>query len=87
MTNIRFHQDLTVQTVLDAWPATQHVFIRKRMACVGCDLAPFMTIAEAAIAYGIDPDTLEAELRAAASAHQPASSLETAAPHNLESRQ
>lgn len=68
MTAIRFDQDLTVQMVLDAWPATRSVFIRRRMACVGCVLAPFMTIAEAAGAYGIAPDSLAAELQAAAAA-------------------
>lgn len=63
---IRLHRDLTVQTVLDAWPSTREVFIRRRMACVGCDLAPFMTIAEAAVSYGIGPGDLERELRVAA---------------------
>lgn len=71
MTAIRFDQGLTVQTVLDAWPATRSVFIRRRMACVGCVLAPFMTIAEAASAYGIGPDALAAELQAAAAASAP----------------
>jgi hybrid cluster-associated redox disulfide protein len=87
MTTIRFHHDQTVQAVLNAWPATKDVFIRRRMACVGCVLAPFMTIAEAAIAYGIEPDTLEAELRAAASTHPPESTFATAAIHKPESRQ
>jgi hybrid cluster-associated redox disulfide protein len=68
MTANRFDVDLTVQVVLDSWPATRSVFIRRRMACVGCDLAPFMTIAEAASAYGIGPDALAAELEAAAAA-------------------
>lgn len=86
MTTIQFHQGLTVQTVLDAWPGTQSVFIRRRMACVGCDLAPFMTIAEAAAAYGIGPDTLEAELRAAAAATPPTSPPVAAAIQNPESR-
>jgi hybrid cluster-associated redox disulfide protein len=63
---IRIHRDLTVQTVLDTWPSTCEVFIARRMACVGCDMAPFMTIAEAAAAYGISVDDLESDLRAAA---------------------
>lgn len=68
MTASRFHRDLTVQAVLDAWPSTRHVFFARRMACVGCDMAPFMTIAEAAASYGIPADDLERDLRAAASA-------------------
>jgi hybrid cluster-associated redox disulfide protein len=62
----RLHRDLTVQTVLDAWPATREVFMTRRMACVGCEMAPFMTIGEAAAAYGISVDALESDLRAAA---------------------
>jgi hybrid cluster-associated redox disulfide protein len=66
MTSIQVRLDLTVQTLLDTWPSTREVFIRRRMACVGCDLAPFMTIAEAADSYGIAPRELERELQAAA---------------------
>jgi hybrid cluster-associated redox disulfide protein len=57
------HQGLTVQTVIERWPGTTAVFLRRRMACVGCDLAPFMTIAEAAASYGIPAPELESELR------------------------
>jgi hybrid cluster-associated redox disulfide protein len=63
MTSIRIHRDLTVQKVLDTWPLTREVFIARRMACVGCDLAPFMTIAEAEASYGIPPGELERELQ------------------------
>ena len=66
MTGVRIDRDLTVQKVLDLWPSTRDVFIARRMACVGCDLAPFMTIAEAAASYGIPPAELEQELREAA---------------------
>ncbi len=66
MTANRIHRDLTVQKVLDTWPSTRNVFIGRRMACVGCDLAPFMTIAEAEAAYGIPPGELEKELHATA---------------------
>ena len=66
MTATKIRRDLTVQKLLDTWPSTREVFIRRRMACVGCDLAHFMTIAEAAISYGIAPDDLERELNAAA---------------------
>ena len=91
MTSIRIHRDLTVQKVLDTWPATREVFIGRRMACVGCDLAPFMTIAEAEASYGIPPGELEQDLKqAAAKPAQTASSNATssqAAIRNPESRQ
>jgi hybrid cluster-associated redox disulfide protein len=78
MTTNRIHRDLTVQTVLDTWPSTRSVFIRRRMACVGCDLAPFMTIAEAEAAYGIPPGELERDLQSAVT--EPARSASVAAP-------
>lgn len=62
----RLHRDLTVQTVLDTWPATREVFMTRRMACVGCEMAPFMTISEAAASYGISADDLHSDLCAAA---------------------
>lgn len=66
MTEKPLHRDLTVQTVLDTWPATREVFMARRMACVGCVMAPFMTIGEAAAEYSLSVDELEADLRAAA---------------------
>jgi hybrid cluster-associated redox disulfide protein len=41
------------------------VFVRRRMACPGCAMAPFMTLAEAAASYGIDPQQLVSELETA----------------------
>jgi hybrid cluster-associated redox disulfide protein len=41
------------------------VFVRRRMACPGCAMAPFMTLAEAAASYGLDPQQLVSELEAA----------------------
>ncbi len=56
---------LPVGAVMDHWPVTVPVFVRRRMACPGCVMAPFMTVAETAEAYGIDCDALVAELHAA----------------------
>ncbi len=83
MTTIRIDRDLTVQKVLEAWPSTRNVFIGRRMACVGCDLAPFMTIAEAEAAYGIPAGDLERELQAAAKNPQhPITNAAATRPHN-----
>ena len=46
--------DLMVADVLACWPQTIAVFIRRRMACVGCPIAPFETLAEVAAIYELD---------------------------------
>lgn len=55
-----------VRAVMDAHPATVAVFIRRRMHCPGCAMAPFMTVAEAAASHGVDAAALIEELRAVA---------------------
>ncbi len=57
---------LTVGEVLARWPATASVFVRRCMACVGCTMAPFDTLGEAAVVYGIEERTLLCELERAA---------------------
>jgi hybrid cluster-associated redox disulfide protein len=54
-----------VSTALATSVAVVNVFVRRRMACPGCAMAPFMTLAEAATAYRIDPQMLLAEVQAA----------------------
>lgn len=56
----------TVAETFVRCPETAPVFNRFGMACVGCVMAPFETLAEAADAYGLDPEVLLAECRAAA---------------------
>jgi hybrid cluster-associated redox disulfide protein len=55
-----------VSVVLARSPAVVAVFVRHRMACPGCAMAPYMTIGEAAQIYGLDPVLLVQELEAAA---------------------
>ncbi|MGF1610753.1 MAG: DUF1858 domain-containing protein [Kiloniellales bacterium] len=54
-----------VGAVLDGYPETVAVFVRRRMLCPGCVMAPFMTLAEVAKSYAVDCDALLDELRAA----------------------
>jgi hybrid cluster-associated redox disulfide protein len=54
---------LTVAEVMDRWPETIPVFLRYRMACVGCPIAPFETLAEAAAIYSLDLECLMNELQ------------------------
>lgn len=53
---------LMIADLLDACPAAAQVFLRHGMACVGCTMAPFETLADAAREYGIDSRSLLVEL-------------------------
>jgi len=55
--------DLPVATVLARWPQTVRVFLRRRMACVGCAIAPFHTLADVAKIYGLPAHEFVGELQ------------------------
>lgn len=57
--------DSIVGEILGAFPVTLSVFVKRRMHCPGCRMASFMTVAEAAANYGLDPQELAADLNAA----------------------
>ncbi len=59
------HPQLTVAEVLERWPATAAVFGQRCMACVGCAMAPFDTIGEAATVYVVQVEGFLAELQRA----------------------
>lgn len=48
----------TVQRTLSQCPAAAMTFMRLRMACVGCVMARFVTLAEAAAAYNMEVQIL-----------------------------
>lgn len=54
--------DTIVAELMSARPETVPVFIRHRMACPGCVMAPFMTVAEAAKEYRVQPEIFVEEL-------------------------
>ncbi|MET4702260.1 hybrid cluster-associated redox disulfide protein [Constrictibacter sp. MBR-5] len=54
--------EIMVAEVMERWPYTVRVFNRRRMACPGCVMAPFMTVAEAATSYSLSPAELVADL-------------------------
>ncbi len=54
--------DSIVAEVMQRWPSTVAVFVRRRMACPGCALSPFITVAEAARAYRLTTADLLVEL-------------------------
>jgi hybrid cluster-associated redox disulfide protein len=54
---------LTLAQLLEDWPAAAAVLARRGMSCVGCTMARFETVDEAAAAYGFDPEELLVEVR------------------------
>ena len=63
---------MLVADVLERWPATVDVFHAHVMACVGCVLAPFYTVQDAAAVYNLPPEQFAAELLAVINAPSPA---------------
>ena len=70
-----------IAEVLERWPPTLAVFLHRRMACPGCAMAPFMTVAEAAACYGVPPAELLAELCRAIDGAAPAGPFAPPLPH------
>ena len=54
--------ELIVDDVMARWPDAVQVFIRHRMQCVGCELAPFHTLEYAAQEHGIPEEAFYADL-------------------------
>lgn len=52
----------TIEEVLTNWPETAVVFKRHKMACIGCDVANFYTIADAAAVYKLSVEEFVSEL-------------------------
>ena len=63
MESPQLEADLTVAEVLTRWPQTISVFMHHRMACVGCAIAPFETLAEVAAIYGLNLEYFLRELQ------------------------
>ncbi|MFW8637323.1 DUF1858 domain-containing protein [Cribrihabitans pelagius] len=57
--------DLPLSDLFHHWPASAGAFIRRRMLCPGCPIAPFHTLIGACAEYGLEEDALREELRAA----------------------
>lgn len=58
--------DSIVEDLIARFPSAAVVFVRRRMACVGCDIARFESIAEVCATYHQPVDPFLAELRVAA---------------------
>lgn len=61
----RFSTDMTIEDVMNAWPETVSVVLHHGMYCVGCPIAGFHTVADAAHEHDVDLDTFATDLKAA----------------------
>ena len=57
------HPNLLVSEVMDRWPQTIQAFVQLHMACPGCAIARFHTLAEVAAEYEMDPQDLVGKLQ------------------------
>lgn len=57
-----FLAHMTIAELLSRWPESAPVFHRHGMACVGCALASFCSVADAAETYGLPLEQFLAEL-------------------------
>ncbi len=55
--------EMTIEEVIGRWPETAVVFHEYTMACIGCAVAPFCSLSDAAHDYGVSLATLSAQLR------------------------
>jgi len=62
MRRANFHGDMSVDAIMRARPETIAVFLRNRMHCVGCVLAPFHTIGYAALEHDLDAEVVSREI-------------------------
>ena len=62
-------QNMTIREVLDQFPEGAKVFIRRRMACLGCPVEGFDTLEDAARIYRINVQELLKDLQQAAAEH------------------
>lgn len=63
MTDPLLKLEMTIEEVLEAWPETAVIFQDYAAACIGCDLASFCTLNEAANEYQITPHTFLQDLQ------------------------
>jgi len=60
------NSDVSIDDVMQAWPATLRPLLRRRMACIGCEAAAFHTVGDVARIYDVPVDALIGEFRRAA---------------------
>lgn len=58
------HRTSVVENVMRDWPATIRTFLDFKLACVGCPIATFHTVADSCHEHGIEEATFLTALRA-----------------------
>jgi hybrid cluster-associated redox disulfide protein len=58
--------DMTVDQVMNRWPASIRVFMNFKMGCVGCPIAAFHSVEEASREHNIDGSAFLDALQAVA---------------------
>jgi hybrid cluster-associated redox disulfide protein len=56
--------DLPLRLVFERWPEVSAVFRERGMACFGCPIAPFHTVTDACVEYGLDEIVFRTALQA-----------------------
>lgn len=51
-------ETLTLAEIMSTCPSTIRLFIDRRLHCVGCPIAPFHTLLDAALEHGMPPEEL-----------------------------
>jgi hybrid cluster-associated redox disulfide protein len=64
MPNAEILGRMIITDVLERWPQTADVFHNHNMACVGCAVAPFYSVRDAALVYNLPPDEFIDEMLA-----------------------
>lgn len=56
--------DMPLQALFNTWPEIAAVFLSHRMQCFGCPIAPFHSIIDACLEYGLDETRFRQDLSA-----------------------
>ncbi len=57
-------KEMRIQEIVAEHPETVRIFFKHGLMCVGCAAARFESLAQGAMAHGIDADALVADLNA-----------------------
>lgn len=57
---------MSLSEIMSRWPATIRLFLELRLLCVGCPIAPFHSVVDAAEEHGLDVAVLIAAIEARA---------------------
>lgn len=59
---MKITKEMSIADIVKNHPQTIDIFMKHGMGCLGCAAARFENLAQGAMAHGIDPDKLVADL-------------------------